>query len=53
MAAEALRTGGRLFMVANRQLPYEPELERLGLIWRKVAEDNIYKVIFAEKRMLR
>ena len=53
VAAEALRTGGRLFMVANRQLPYEPELERLGLIWRKVAEDSVYKVIFAEKRMLR
>lgn len=53
VAAEALRTGGRLFMVANRQLPYEPELEKLGLVWRKVAEDNIYKVILAEKRMLR
>ena len=53
VAAEALRTGGRLFMVANRQLPYEPELEKLGLVWRKLAEDHIYKVIFAEKRMLR
>ena len=52
-AAEALRTGGRLFLVANRQLPYEPELERLGLVWRKVAEDSVYKVIFAERRMLR
>lgn len=52
-AADALRTGGRLFMVANRQLPYEAELEKLGLIWRKVAEDNVYKVIFAERRMLR
>ncbi len=52
-AADVLRTGGRLFMVANRQLPYEPELERLQLIWRKVAEDSVYKVIFAERRMLR
>ncbi|WP_052573460.1 methyltransferase [Haloferula sp. BvORR071] len=52
-AADSLRTGGRLFMVANRQLPYEPELERLGLVWRKVAEDSVYKVIFAERRMLR
>jgi 16S rRNA (guanine1207-N2)-methyltransferase len=52
-AADALRTGGRLFLVANRQLPYEPELERLGLVWRKVAEDSVYKVIFAERRMLR
>ena len=52
-ASDALRTGGRLFFVANRQLPYEPELERLGLVWRKVAEDSVYKVIFAERRMLR
>lgn len=52
-AADALRTGGRLFLVANRQLPYEAELERLGLVWRKVAEDSVYKVIFAERRMLR
>ncbi len=52
-AADALRTGGRLFMVANRQLPYEPELERLQLVWRKVEEDSVYKVIFAERRMLR
>jgi 16S rRNA (guanine1207-N2)-methyltransferase len=52
-AADALRTGGRLFMVANRQLPYEPELERLQLVWRKIEEDSVYKVIFAERRMLR
>jgi 16S rRNA (guanine1207-N2)-methyltransferase len=52
-AADALRTGGRLFMVANRQLPYEPELERLNLVWRKIEEDSVYKVIFAERRLLR
>jgi 16S rRNA (guanine1207-N2)-methyltransferase len=52
-AADALRTGGRLFMVANRQLPYEPELERLQLVWRKIEEDSTYKVIFAERRLLR
>ncbi len=52
-AAAALRTGGRLFLVANRQLPYEAELDALGLAWRKPVEDAIYKLIFAEKRMER
>jgi 16S rRNA (guanine1207-N2)-methyltransferase len=50
-AAAALRTGGRLLLVANRQLPYEPELEALGLVWRKPVEDATYKLLFAEKRM--
>ncbi|MCW1922012.1 methyltransferase [Luteolibacter arcticus] len=50
-AAAALRTGGRLFLVANRQLPYEPELEALGLVWRKPLENATYKLLFAEKRM--
>jgi len=52
-AAGALRTGGRLFFVANRQLPYEAELDALGLVWKKVAEDSIYKVLFAERRLER
>lgn len=52
-AADALRTGGRLFLVANRQLPYEPELEALGLVWRKLLEDSTYKLLFAEKRFER
>lgn len=50
-AAEAMRTGGRLFMVANRQLPYEAELDALGLVWRRPVEDNTYKLLFAEKRL--
>jgi len=50
-AAESLRTGGRLFMVANRQLPYEAELDSLGLVWKKPVEDNTYKLLFAEKRL--
>ena len=50
-AAAALRTGGRLLLVANRQLPYEPELEALGLVWRKPVENSTYKLLSAEKRM--
>ncbi len=50
-AAEALRTGGRLFMVANRQLPYEAELDALELTWKKPVEEGAYKLLFAEKRL--
>ncbi len=50
-AAEALRTGGRIFLVANRQLPYEAELDALGLTWKKPLEEGAYKLLFAEKRL--
>jgi len=50
-AAAALRMGGRIFLVANRQLPYEAELDALGLTWRKPVEDSTYKLLFAEKRL--
>jgi 16S rRNA (guanine1207-N2)-methyltransferase len=49
-AAAALRRGGKLFLVANRQLPYEAALDSLRLAWRKPAEDKTYKLLFAEKR---
>ena len=49
-AAASLRRGGQLFMVANRQLPYEAALTAAGLSWRKVAEDATYKLLFASKR---
>lgn len=49
-AATALRRGGKLLLVANRQLPYEATLEASGLAWRKVAEDKIYKILSADKR---
>ncbi|RYD46799.1 MAG: 16S rRNA methyltransferase, partial [Verrucomicrobiaceae bacterium] len=49
-AAASLRRGGRLLLVANRQLPYEAALEVSGLPWRKIAEDKVYKVLFADKR---
>lgn len=51
-AASGLRAGGRLLVVANRQLPYEAELDRLGLAWRKPVEDATYKLLFAEKRTM-
>lgn len=49
-AAAALRRGGKLFLVANRQLPYESLLDSLRLSWRKPAENPTYKLLFAEKR---
>lgn len=50
VAAAGLRRGGRLMLVANRQLPYESTLDALKMAWRKVAEDATYKILFAEKR---
>jgi 16S rRNA (guanine1207-N2)-methyltransferase len=49
-AANALKRGGRLFLVANRQLPYEAELTAAGFAWRKPAEDATFKLLFADKR---
>jgi 16S rRNA (guanine1207-N2)-methyltransferase len=49
-ASNALKRGGRLFLVANRQLPYEAELTAAGFAWRKPAEDATFKVLFADKR---
>ncbi len=50
VAAASLKRGGKLLLVANRQLPYEAALELSGLAWRKITEDKIYKILFAEKR---
>lgn len=49
-AIAALKRGGKLLLVANRQLPYEAVLEVAGLGWRKAAEDKTYKLLFADKR---
>ena len=49
-AAASLKRGGKLFLVANRQLPYEAALDSLGLAWRMTAEDKTYKLLFADKR---
>lgn len=44
VAVTALRPGGRLRLVANRQLPYEAELAKLGAV-RQVREDRRFKVL--------
>ncbi|MES2997061.1 MAG: class I SAM-dependent methyltransferase [Verrucomicrobiota bacterium] len=46
----ALRRGGKLLLVANRQLPYEPLLQELGFSFRITGQDPTFKVIFAGKR---
>jgi 16S rRNA (guanine1207-N2)-methyltransferase len=48
-AAAALRQRGRLFLVANRHLPYEATLEQAFVMVRRVADDGTYKVIEASK----
>lgn len=48
-AAKALRRGGQLFLVANRQLPYESELDAAKLRWRKALETPTFKLLFASK----
>ena len=50
VAANSLKRGGKLLLVANRQLPYEAALESGGLAWRKIIEEKGYKLLFAEKR---
>jgi len=45
VAAASLNRGGTLYLVANRQLPYEAHLELLGLRSRLIFEDHAYKVI--------
>jgi 16S rRNA (guanine1207-N2)-methyltransferase len=50
VAAGSLKRGGALYLVANRQLPYESLLDQLRLSWRIAAENPTYKLIFAIKR---
>lgn len=49
-AHTALKRGGNLLLVANRQLPYEAVLDSLGMAWRKIAEDKTFKILSATKR---
>jgi 16S rRNA (guanine1207-N2)-methyltransferase len=49
-SARALRRGGTLWMVANRQLPYEGVLDACGFSWWKRAENPVFKVFQATKR---
>jgi 16S rRNA (guanine1207-N2)-methyltransferase len=48
-ATQSLKSYGQLFIVANRQLPYEATLTSLGLRWKKTAENPAYKLLFAQK----
>ena len=48
-AAAALKPGGRLFLVANRQLPYERILAALFASAQEIASNRTFKV-FAAKR---
>ncbi len=50
IAASSLKRGGKLLLVANRQLPYEGLLDACNLAWRKTHEDQSYKILSAEKR---
>ncbi len=49
-ALAALRPGGRLFLVANRHLPYEQEIADQGAVCEKLAEEAGFKVLRAVKR---
>ncbi|MER8372208.1 class I SAM-dependent methyltransferase [Mesorhizobium sp. M1396] len=48
-AAKALKPGGRLFMVANRQLPYEPILSAAFSSHAELARDGMFKVLAARR----
>jgi 16S rRNA (guanine1207-N2)-methyltransferase len=48
-AASLLKPGGRLLMVANRQLPYEKTLGDAFKAVEKIAENGRYKLVLARK----
>ncbi|TPI22616.1 class I SAM-dependent methyltransferase [Mesorhizobium sp. B4-1-1] len=48
-ASKALRPGGRLFMVANRQLPYEHVLSAAFASHAEIARDGMFKVFSARR----
>jgi 16S rRNA (guanine1207-N2)-methyltransferase len=48
-AAGAMKSGGRLFLVANRQLPYERALAGAFASFGQVADAHGYKVIAARR----
>ena len=48
-ASKALKPGGRLFMVANRQLPYEAILKAVFSNIRILADENGFKVFDAKR----
>lgn len=48
-AASALRGGGRLMLVANRGLPYEPVLAENFKEFGETCRNARYKVLWAKK----
>lgn len=48
-AAQTLRNGGTLWMVANRHLPYEDELTRCFKAHETIEDDDGYKIIRADR----
>ena len=48
-ARRILKPSGHLWLVANRQLPYEAALASAFREWDKLAEDGVYKVLHAER----
>ncbi len=48
-AAQALRPGGRLWLVANRHLPYEPALAATFTATTRHAEDSRFKILEAKR----
>lgn len=48
-AAAALKPGGRLLMVANRQLPYEKTLSQVFKTHQEVARTSLFKVLIARR----
>ncbi len=48
-AADALRPGGTLLMVANRRLPYEAVITRLGMRPETRHQDAVYKILAARR----
>ncbi|MGO4834765.1 class I SAM-dependent methyltransferase [Rhizobiaceae sp. 2RAB30] len=49
VAGKALKKGGRLFLVANRQLPYEETLRAAFADWWEVGRDGGFKVLAARR----
>jgi len=48
-ACKSLKRGGKLYMVANRKLPYEATLDRMLMTHHTVIQDQGFKIIEATK----
>ena len=48
-AAAMLKPSGQLWLVANRHLPYEPDLSRLFATVTEAAGDNRFKILHAQR----